>query len=175
MKKTFLAHHLDVVYSDRAGIVMRSDMHKIIVERPRYGSAMPNKKTGSRFSSSKIAGAVDAGDSYDSGPRRASSAMYDKGLSDNLAPLRRYLMSQVGRPWRKIYSEIHQAIDTRSTIGLHVLQHLKMFVAVHTFIESGVVYQSDRRWRSMQPVTGFYVHPTTGLLCYPKRGAKMKT
>jgi hypothetical protein len=154
---------------------MRSDMHRIIVERPRYGSAMPGKKTALRFSSTKIAGAVDAGDSYDSGPKRASSAIHDKALSDNLAPLRRYLMGQVGRPWRKIYSEIHEAIDTRTTAGLHVLQHLHQFVTVHTFIENGVVYQSDRRWRSMQPVNGLYVHPTTGLLCYPKRRSKTKT
>jgi hypothetical protein len=146
---------------------MRSDMHKVIVERPRLGSALPSQKTALRFSSTKIGAAVDAAEDYDSGPRRASSARRDKGLNENLAPLRRYLMGQIGRPWRKIYGEIRQSIDARSAIGLHVLQHLEDFVTVHTALENGVVVGA-RRWSRNGPVSGLYVHPMSGLLRFSK-------
>src|SRR5437868_493832 len=129
---------------------MRSDMAKIIVERPRRGSALPNKKTGLRFNAARIARAVETGDAFDSGPKRASSAMHQKDLSDYLAPLKRYLMGQVGRPWNKIHSEIHQAIDTRSVMGRHVLQHLRGFVSEDTFLKDGVVYESPAQWRPIQ-------------------------
>ena len=142
-------------------------MHKVIVERPRSGSALPSVKTALRFSSSKIGAAVDAAEDYDSGPKRASSARRDKELNENLAPLRRYLMGQIGRPWRKVYGEIRQSIDARSAIGLHVLQHLEDFVSVHTTLEDGVVV-SARRWCGRGPVSGLYVHPVSGLLRFSK-------
>ncbi len=143
---------------------MRSDMHKVIVERPRLiHGGLRNKKTALRLTRNQRAQAVDAGEDYDSGPPRASSARHQKGLNENLAPLRRYLMRQAGRPWDKVYSEICRTIDTRSAVGLHVLQHVGDFVATSTFIDGGVVF--ERWWRSLvRPVTGLYVHPVTGLL-----------
>jgi hypothetical protein len=146
---------------------MRSDMHKVIVERPRLGSALPSQKTALRFSSAKIGAAVHAAEDYDSGPRRASSARRGKGLNENLAPLRRYLMGQIGRPWRKVYGEIRQSIDARSAIGLHVLQHLEDFVSVHTALENGAVVDAGR-WYRYGPVSGLYVHPVSGLLRFSK-------
>lgn len=146
---------------------MRPDMHKIIVERPRWGSALPNHKTALRFSSAKIRLAVDAAEDYDSGPRRASSARRDKELNENLAPLSRYLMSQIGRPWRKVYGEIRQSIDARSATGLHVLQHLEGYVTVHTALENGVVVGAEG-WNNGRPVSGLYVHPASGLLRFSK-------
>jgi hypothetical protein len=146
---------------------MRSDMHKVIVESPRSGSALPSIRTALRFSSTKIVAAVDAAEDFDSGPRRASSARRDKELNENLAPLRRYLMGQIGRPWRKVYGEIRQSIDARSAIGLHVLQHLEDFVSLHTALEDGVVVCA-RRWCRRGPVSGLYVHPVSGLLRFSK-------
>src|SRR5579863_7981919 len=105
---------------------MRSDMHKVIVERPRLLRARwENKKTALRLTKQQSAQAMDAADDYDSGPRRAPSRRHEKWLNENLAPLRRYLMRQVGRPWDKVYGEIRKTIDTRSAAGLHVLQHLE--------------------------------------------------
>jgi hypothetical protein len=86
---------------------MRSDMHKVIVERPRrLGSSGKNRKTALRLSVSERAKAITDADDYDSGHPRASSARHEKQLNENLAPLKRYLMGQVGRPWDKVYSEI---------------------------------------------------------------------
>jgi len=142
---------------------MRSDMHKVIVERPRLLRARwKNQKTALRLTHQQSAQAADAAEDYDSGPRRASSRRHEKGLNENLAPLRRYLMRQVGRPWDKVYGEIRKTIDTRSAIGLHVLQHLEDYVATDALIKDGVV--CEFAWSGPAPVRGLYVHPKTGLL-----------
>lgn len=147
---------------------MRSDMHKVIVERPRrLGSSWKNRKTALRLSASQRAQAIGEAEDYDGGQARASSARHEKELNENLAPLKRYLMAQVGRPWDKVYSEICRTIDTRSAIGLHVLQHVDGFIALDTFMQDGKVY--ERGWCSVMQVRGLYVHPVTGIIRLPKR------
>ena len=147
---------------------MRSDMHKVIVERPRMlRSKWKNRKTALRLSEDQRAQAIGDAEDYDSGRARASSARHEKDLNENLAPLKRYLMRQVGRPWDKVYSEICRTIDTRSAIGLHVLQHVGSFIALDTFIENGRV--CERSWRSVTEVSGLYVHPVTRIIRLAKR------
>ncbi|MGD0298956.1 MAG: hypothetical protein ABSE86_17770 [Bryobacteraceae bacterium] len=147
---------------------MRSDMHKVIVERPRIlRSKWKNRKTALRLSESQRAQAISDAEDHDGGRSRASSARHGKYLNENLAPLKRYLNSQVGRPWDKVYSEICRTIDTRSAIGLHVLQHVEHFIAVDTFIENGKV--CEYKWRCAMEVQGLYVHPVTGIIRLTKR------
>jgi len=142
---------------------MRSDMHKVIVERPReLRSNWKNLKTAQRLGLDQRMQAQNEPDDYDSGPSRAPVARHSKWLNENLAPLRRYLFKQVGRPWNKVYSEICQSIDTRSAIGLHVLQHIEDFVKRDVFFENGVPY--TRVYKYIHPVEGMYVHPVTGLI-----------
>jgi hypothetical protein len=150
------------------GEIMRSDMQKIIVERPRHGSWQKNHKSGARVQAAHAQMAMQWGEDFDSGPSRASSARRDKWLNENLAPLKRYLRSQLGRPWDKVFSEIRKNLDTRSALGLHVMQHLGEFVAVQTTMTGNVVYA--RRWcyGPIEPVEGLYVHPVTGLLRFQK-------
>jgi len=147
---------------------MREDMQKLIVERPRLGSARTNYKSGKRLGPSEIRVALAENEDYDSGPRRASSSRRNKWLNENLAPLRRYLHSQIGRPWNKVFSEIRQNLDTRSAIGLHVMQHLYQFIAVDTVLIDGVVHFKHRCRYDRVKVEGLYVHPKTGLIRYVK-------
>jgi hypothetical protein len=147
---------------------MRSDMHKVIVERPRMlRSKWKNRKTALRLSETQRAQAVRDAEDYDSGRPRASSARHEKILNENLAPLKRFLMQQVGRPWDKVYSEICRTIDTRSAIGLHVLQHVEDFIAIDTFIENGKV--CERNCSRVMEVRGLYVHPVTRIIRLAKR------
>jgi hypothetical protein len=79
-------------------VKMRDDMHKVVVERERHGSTRKSRKWGQR-----LAFIADA--DYDDQPKFVSSARrrqygYNhKWFSDVLGPLRRFLHSNVGRPW----------------------------------------------------------------------------
>jgi hypothetical protein len=54
-----------------------------------------------------------------------------KGFSDHLGPLERYLRSQVGRPWNKVYSEIAAHIRPSNALQQHILSHLFGYVELH--------------------------------------------
>lgn len=98
---------------------MRKDMAKVIVTRPRIlesaarkGRAIPDdlqpKFLGLR--------------------RHARERGGWKVLNETLAPLRRYLEAQVGRPWDAVYSEIAANLRPTSTVQQHVRDHVADFV-----------------------------------------------
>src|SRR5260221_18257 len=137
---------------------MRPDMSKIVVERPRHGSRLRNHKSALTLDPRRI-----ADDAYidPAEPRQAG----EKWLNETLSPLRRYLESNVGRPWSKVYAEIRATLDSRKATGLHILQHLHDFVDCDTWLDGRTVMVWGNGWpRRPQPVTGLYVHPVSGLL-----------
>lgn len=99
---------------------MRSDMDKVLVERPRRGGHGARKgrllRDGQplpRFL----------------GMRRQVKERGDfKSLNENLAPLQRYLDRQVNRPWNKVYSEMRVRIDASNTVQAHVLTHVDQYL-----------------------------------------------
>lgn len=74
---------------------MREDMYKVIVERPRRGGSY--SRDGRRFRASE-----DAPTKV--GMRKGYGSL--KYLNENLAPLRRYLERQAGRPWNLVFSDV---------------------------------------------------------------------
>ena len=143
---------------------MRSDMAKVVTERPRRGHGNPSKKWGRRLGKNEH-------DAEDHGPTRAPIARRHqygwnaKEFSDLLGPLRRYLRKQVGRPWNKVWSEIVRTLDSRSLSGQHIFDHIRWEVAQHVSLSpDGSLHHI--RWSGLVPVSGLYVHPITGLLCY---------
>src|SRR4051812_29056576 len=97
---------------------MRHDMAKVIVERPRHGGGAKYPRAAFRSDSHR---------QMEDHPRRTSAkrpwmefGRGQKHLNENLAPLRRYLRSQVGRPWDKVYSEIRERINPDSAVQLHI-------------------------------------------------------
>jgi hypothetical protein len=136
---------------------MREDMSRVIVERPRLGGGRTRK------------GRARAPDDLpkQEGMRRPHLRSGDwKTLNENLAPLRRYLERQAGRPWDKVYSEIARHLRVDNTVQQHVRDHLSDFVAVKPRRRSGKAYlagggnaRRDRLW--YQPL---YVDPKDGLL-----------
>ena len=104
---------------------MREDMFKVIVERPRRG------KEG-------YASAKRIRNDWDSPMHLGTRAGYGgRNLNENLAPLRRYLHAQIGRPWNKVFSEICAGIDRRNTVQQHIHQHIGDFVAIHVDVRAG--------------------------------------
>lgn len=135
---------------------MRKDMAKIIVERPRTGGKYdrPGRK------------ATDPDDL----PRTESMRRAHKdrkSFSDNLAPLKRFLNSSVGRKWDDVYSEISEHIKGTSTVQRHILQHVFQYVELHVRLQDRKVYKQQSRYGGTfyELWNGdMYVHPETGIL-----------
>lgn len=135
---------------------MRSDMPKLLVERPRGGRRLRHQRVNLR-------GVRDLDDL----PKRLSIAHDNprsKWLSENLEPLARLLERRVGMKWDSVYSEIREHVRFDNPIQLHVLQHLWQFVERHVVMIEGVPHRSP----CLRPLSGyprsFYVCPSTGIL-----------
>ncbi len=145
---------------------MRSDMAKVVTERPRRGHGNSSKKWGRRLRKHEYA-AEDHGPSRAPIARRHQYGWNAKEFSDLLGPLRRYLRQQVGRPWDKVWSEITRSLDSRSLTGQHIFDHIQSEVDRHVWLgPDGRLYHT--RWSGPVPVSGLYVHPSTGVLCYTR-------
>lgn len=139
---------------------MRSDMYKVIVERPRKGKGNYTAARRRR-------------DDLD-GPRQLGiRAGYNHvRLNENLRPLERFLRGQVGRPWTKVYGEISAGIDRRNTVQQHIFAHLDDLIATQ-------VEWRDGRWVDLKHPRHCFLHlrglrqplyldPRTGLICANK-------
>jgi hypothetical protein len=144
---------------------MRRDLDKVIIESPRRGSRSRSAKTGARLKH-------EPGSEHEDQPKRLPSSRvrqyYDyRMFRDKLSPLRRYLRSNVGRPWNKVYSEISATIDRRSVSGNHLHEHIRETVPQHCFVaKDGKIHMPSQFIFGPREVEGFYVHPRTGLLCW---------
>lgn len=129
---------------------MRKDMAKVLVERPRLIDSTEHR--GRKLAHELLPKSI--------GVRRAvREAGGFKQLNENLAPLRRYLERQVGRPWNKVFSEIAANLKSTNTVQQHVRDHIKDFVQLHPHAAARVWAGSERRW--FQPL---YVDPRDGIL-----------
>ncbi len=140
---------------------MREDMFKVIVERPRWGSRHAPK---AKLRNDKVPGRKRA-----TGRRQALEQHgYTKCLNENLAPLKRYLMKQVGRPWDKVYSEISEHLDTGSTVKQHVRDHLTDFILINVSVDRDGGFMATRHWGGPQPPQHWwaklYVDPNDGII-----------
>jgi hypothetical protein len=137
---------------------MRSDMFKVIINRPRWGSRwIPSAKLKK-----------DRTDRTSLSLKRHAreGAPYTKSLNENLAPLIRFIQKRVGQRWDDVFSEICKHLDTGSTVKMHVREHLGDFVALVSYgrhgelLDRGYVIRPDRRSSANQ----FYVDPDDGIL-----------
>jgi hypothetical protein len=141
---------------------MRSDMAKVIVERPRVGS---RARGNARKQGKNLA--------LDDLPRRQGMKRLwrggSKSFNEHLGPLARYLDSQVGRPWNKVFSEICAHINRNSVVQDHVRDHVDDLVVRNVLRRDGVPCSAEGRGYGTPLVASryhhrFYVCPRTGLL-----------
>ena len=135
---------------------MREDMYKVIVERPRRG------KNGD-------AAAARLRKDFDGPVQLGMRAGYGyRSLNENLAPLRRYLRAQLGRPWDKVFSEICAGIDRRNTVQQHIHQHIRDFIAIDVEVREGRLVDLAGHGRFLRAdfdaYQELYVAPRSGLL-----------
>ena len=154
---------------------MRPDLAKLTTEHERVGSSNPSLKHGGRV---RIVHDPDHDypDEY-GGFRPSSRRRYpypmDKEFTDVLSPLRGTLRKNLGRPWDKIYSEFCKVLDRRSISGYHIWTHLMDMVSTKAYRGAdGHFYEIPSYYGVARRVRGFYVHPTTGILCHVDRKRK---
>ena len=140
---------------------MREDIFKVIVERPRWGSRHAVR--------SKLRYDKAPGRKHVTGRRMVlENAGWTKCLNENLAPLKRYLNKQVGRPWDKVYSEISEHLDTSSTVKQHVRDHLTDFILVDVTVARDGSFMASNHWGRPQAPDQWwarlYVDPKDGLI-----------
>jgi hypothetical protein len=141
---------------------MREDMARVLVGRPRSGMRLRLKRRKLHQNACRV-----PDDSLCREPM--SRGRGTKCLNENLSPLERYLRSQVGRPWNVVYSEISARLRISNAVQQHVRDHLRDFVAVHTWLEDGEVVL-QRIWGQRMALGDssagrlFYVCPSTGVL-----------
>ena len=136
---------------------MRSDMYKVIVERPRTGAgwAKPGRELRD----------PDERPSHEGMRHRLNTSR--KWLNENLRPLQRWLDRQAGRRWDAVYAELCKNVDRRNTVQQHIHEHLRDFVEVDVYESEGQLY-AIRRWRGAvalaESYCDLYVDPRNGCL-----------
>ncbi len=132
---------------------MRADMAKVIVERPRVGSRAPSRKKGYRKYVQRTG--------VENLPQRAPLLGHWRGLerwlNEHLGPMRRFLPSNVGRPWNKVHAELCEHVCFDNPVQSHVLTHVFDYVQQHVEICGRDVFSLDP-WRRGGPLTPRETH-----------------
>jgi len=180
---------------------MRPDFNKLLYERERLKNGRDRGKQGinndnhREFSKGKAAILNDVPEDfvtddlwvshpYETLPtheQRVGRKKNNKFGNENLSPLRRYLLSEVGNHWDDIYSEICKHNHKNKTINFHIFQHLFREVEIQTRIgPKGLIqYFSNRsgwqdvddfykRYARDRVTEKLYIHPVTKILCSAK-------
>lgn len=137
---------------------MRRDMPKVLVERPRGGAGKLKKRRPVRDGDCEPTRIGLARDARERGGR--------KWLDENLAPLRRYLEAQVGRPWNKVWAELCEHLKVSNAVQQHVRDHVPDYVAHRTSWVDGELWVNERfGFRPLRRSrVRLYVDPGSGLL-----------
>jgi hypothetical protein len=145
---------------------MREDMSKVIVERPRLGGHGMRRGRAPRD--------LETLRSFVGVKRQAKEHGGYKQLNENLAPLRRFLQAQAGRPWSKVHSEMSARIKPGNTVQEHVLSHVRDFLLIDVekappseSAPCGLIHRAGRGWRNSWSAVRehqLYVDPDDGII-----------
>lgn len=149
---------------------MRTDMKKVLTERPRAGHDRCYHEVRAK---------ENRGDPDDLPRNRGMRAPYMTGydlakeFTDLLGPLKRFMWSCIGRRWDDVWSEICGQLSN-NTVDAHLRDHVRREIDVDTVLIGGEVFYRSR-FNGYQTPGGLFVHPTTGIVCgEPSRRAAWK-
>src|SRR5262245_26241195 len=136
---------------------MRPDMAKVIVERPRWGSRAPSRKKGYR----KFVYQTGIENLPSREPMLGRWHGRGRWLNEHLGPMRRFLRSNVGRPWNKVHQELCEHVNFDNAVQSHVLTHIFQFVHQRIELQGREVMEArgSRRRQYPLPVGTMYVCP----------------
>lgn len=134
---------------------MRDDLTKVFHEPGRQKSGW-NKRNGTKCSAQRHG--LENLPNHE--PIRRD---WDSGSHESYGPVRRYLLSCVGRLWNDVYSEICQSVKVNNLPGYNLRQVFDRMVAKHVRLVKGEPYDDGgaRVSGNYRPV---WVHPDTGVL-----------
>ena len=138
---------------------MRSDMKKVLCERPRWGSH-------DGYHQARAATKQTDPDDLPSheGMRRPHNT---KSFSDLLGPLARFMRRSVGRRYDEVWSELCANVPGDTTTGDHLREHARSMCETNTFVSDGKVLSRGRYgFGSAHEADGLYVDPRDGLIYY---------
>lgn len=142
---------------------MRDDMHKVLVNRPGHRTT-PRWRDRRRAKAKQRA--IEGSIPFE--PLIRGSGERTHWTGDHFGPLKRYLRSQVGRPWNKVWSEVCEDNDSRSTVQDHVRLHVEDFVHIRVVVDrNGDLRGQVGHWGGYLRKIGrgeLYVCPKSGLL-----------
>src|ERR1700722_596161 len=161
--------------TEREKLTMRSDLAKVVTERPRAGLRIKSPKGYSR----NLQRFSDEDHPKREKIRQKWKTYHNdaKVFTDLLGPLYGYLKKQVGRPWNKVYSEIAKKLPRKSLQGIHIQDHIFQFVELNVVMIDGKPHHKTQPRYSeiteIYSVSGekypdLYVNPDNGLLCKAK-------
>lgn len=167
---------------------MRKDMKKVLVTDGRYGSKNRNTdvvklrrenltliehvdiEPGEFEGDPDIVTKVYELEDRVHSPRKSGMRQKDwkgrKEFGEHLSPLYRYVQSNVGRPWDKVFSEIREHNTPDNPVNNHIYDHLWGYVERYVDLdEDGKPVSKESGWRGSRRIwADFYVHPIDGLL-----------
>jgi len=140
----------------KGGLVMRRDIAKVVFERPKG-----NRTWASKTPRPASVTLTSDGEQFDENANHVHRKR-QKRRNSNVSPLEHFLACRIGRPWDRVWSEVCEAADMRSSLGGEIREHIDRLVATACWIESRVIMTTC--CGTPRPVRGFYVHPRSGLL-----------
>ncbi|MCU0708495.1 MAG: hypothetical protein MUF23_09400 [Pirellula sp.] len=80
--------------------------------------------------------------------------------------MRRFLRSNIGRPWNKVHQELCEHVSFDNAVQAHVLAHIFEYVSLHVEVQDSATVFARRRWFGYWKlqVDDMYVCPKTGIL-----------
>lgn len=147
---------------------MRDDMTKIFHEPGRNGGWRNDSRGGKRSKR-----AIADGVTFE--PMRRD---WDRQRESAYAPLRHYLVSQVGRPWNQVFSDISHSTRSKSLTAGEVRQAIEGMVEQNVQLIDGKPHDERGLPINSSFWSPVWVHPETGILMrspqQPKRRYKRK-
>jgi len=140
---------------------MREDMYKVVINRPRYACRYATKAKLRYLDGHDLPHRITGKQVF-----RYKTKAITKSFSDHVMPLKRYLLSQRGRNWDDVFSEICEHLDTGSTVKVHVHEHIDGFIERKVMRdEDGVLWScSGYLERLVESGTELYVDPDDNLI-----------
>lgn len=153
---------------------MRSDMHKVVIERPRAGISRAHCAARKRRRKNNDKR------HWDEAPSKQAMGRWSYGegkeFTDFLEPLYGLLWKRVGTRWDDVYSEIREHLNPSKTTHAHIFQHLDGAVELNAVLDEDGFPWAIKRYgeRHYEPLVAYnygrrgyanlYVHPVTGIL-----------